>query len=142
MKAVDICLLASLCGVVLLAGPGMAQESPPRKQEKQDLPAQGAEKKGTESPFPGDDMPTHQTDLRPHRMPMPKMWGMQTDPENGRVLTYTDPQKGLRYDFEKKEITDLRTGKVYTFSGKDRPRQPDAEPGEDKSRHEKKPLLL
>jgi hypothetical protein len=140
METIRTYLLASVCAAFLLTGTSVAQESGRRQQEK--LPSKGKEKRVTQAPFPGDDMPSYKADLKADRMPMPKMWAMQTDPKTGQILSYTDPQKGLRYDFEKKEIRDLRTGKVYIFAEKHPSRQPDTQPLEEKPRHEKKPLLL
>jgi hypothetical protein len=67
-------------------------------------------------PFPGDNMPILRNYVPPSSMPMPKMWGMTTDPKTGKVLTYTDTQSGLRFDFQRELITDYKTGKTYKFS--------------------------
>jgi hypothetical protein len=61
-------------------------------------------------------MPVLRSDVRPMPMPMPSMQGGSFDPKTGKYTLYNDSRTGLGYNFEKQEIIDYRTGKIYKFS--------------------------
>ncbi len=96
-----------------LAGGWLAGTHPARAQQRTPAPE---EKAAPPKPFPGDNMPVLNSDTRPLRMPTPSMQGGMVDPKTGNYILYNDSRTGLGYNFEKQEITDYRTGKVYKFS--------------------------
>ncbi len=77
-----------------------------------------AEKAAPSQPFPGDNMPILRSGEPsiPTPMPAPKVQGGIIDSKTGKYKLYNDSRTGLGYNFEKQEITDYRTGKVYKFS--------------------------
>jgi hypothetical protein len=96
-----------------LAGSWLAGTDTARAQDRKPAPE---EKTAPANPFPGDNMPVKRSDISPLPMPTPSQQGGMVDPKTGKYILYNDSRTGLGYDFEKQEITDYRTGKVYKFS--------------------------
>ncbi len=106
MKKKTFTSLALASSLLLLAGKGMAQ----------DLTPAPAEKKAPSEALPRDNMPVLRTQITPVPMPTPSMQGGMVDRETGRYIIYNDSRTGLGFNFDKQEITDYKTGKVYKFS--------------------------
>ncbi len=108
-----------------VAGSWLAGTEKVRAQERKPAPE---EKTTPVEPFPGDNMPVQRSDVSPLSMPMPDMQGGMVDSKTGKYILYNDSRTGLGYNFEKQEITDYRTGKVYKFSERPSYREPKKEP--------------
>lgn len=108
MKKQILSLLTPAFAACLLAGTGtaLAQERTPAPEEKT-APSQA---------LPEDDMPVLRTHTPPMPMPTPRMQGGMVDSKTGKYILYNDSRTGLGFNFEKQEITDYKTGKVYKFS--------------------------
>jgi hypothetical protein len=108
MKKQILSPLTTVFAVSLLAsmGTALAQERTPAPAEKR-APSQA---------LPQDDMPMLRTHTTPVPMPTPSMQGGMVDSKTGRYIIYNDSRTGLGFNFEKQEITDYKTGKVYKFS--------------------------
>ncbi len=99
--------LAAAFVVSLLAGTASAQDRTPAPQEKP-APSQA---------LPEDHMPVLRSQTTPIPMPPTGMrGGGMVDRETGKYILYNDPRTGLGFDFQKQEIRDYKTGKVYKFS--------------------------
>ncbi len=106
MKKKILALLTLTIAGTLLAGSALAQERTPAPEEKT-APSEA---------FPEDNMPVLRSDVTPMRMPNPAMQGGMVDRKTGKYILYNDSKTGLGYNFEKQEIIDYKTGKVYKFS--------------------------
>jgi hypothetical protein len=107
MKKQILSLLTPALAVSLLAGTALAQQRTPAPEEKK-APSQA---------LPEDNMPVLRTPTTPIPMPPTGMvGGGRVDPKTGKYILYNDARTGLGFNFEKQEITDYKTGKVYKFS--------------------------
>ncbi len=118
MKKKILPLLTLTIAGTLLAGTALAQERTPAPEEKT-APAEA---------FPEDNMPVLRSDITPMRMPSPGMQGGVFNPKTGKYILYNDSKTGLGYNFEKQEIIDYKTGKVYKFSDHPAYKGPKPEP--------------
>ena len=118
MKKQILSLLTPAFAISLLAGTALAQERTPAPEEK----------KAPSQVLPKDDMPTLRSHTTPVPMPTPRMQGGMVDRETGRYILYNDSRTGLGFNFEKQEITDYKTGKVYKFSEHPAYKDPKKEP--------------
>lgn len=96
-----------------LAGSWLAGTDTVRAQERTPAPE---EKAATAEPFPGDNMPVQHSYVPSMPMPTTQAQGGVIDAKTGKYIIYNDSRTGLGYNFDKEEITDYRTGKVYKFS--------------------------
>jgi hypothetical protein len=106
MKKQILSLLTPALVVSLLAGTALAQQRTPAPEEKK-APSQA---------LPEDNMPVLRSQTTPIPMPPTGMRGGMVDRETGKYILYNDARTGLGFDFEKQEIRDYKTGKVYKFS--------------------------
>jgi hypothetical protein len=118
MKKQILSPLAAAFVVSLLAGTASAQDRTPAPQEKP-APSQA---------LPEDHMPVLRSQTTPIPMPPTGMQGGMVDRETGRYILYNDSRTGLGFNFEKQEITDYKTGKVYKFSEHPAYKSPKKEP--------------
>ncbi len=109
-KLLTLLTLAFAAGLLAGTGTALAQDQRPAPEEKTAPP----------DPFPGDNMPIRRSYAAPVPMPVPmpktNMTGGMVDRKTGKYILYNDSRTGLGYNFEKQEIIDYKTGKVYKFS--------------------------